>query len=995
MDNNKEKTNILNAWILEEYLSEGNIDLKDGDFTDLRQDSDFYTIFKDKLNKIKSKKDEKKGAVVYAGIKSAKEVMQTMWDLFHVEPDEENKISGNKFQVALYFDENLNLHDMFITAYKYFTSIKLDSSQRKKMEIPKIENFYNFEKNYQNKLMNEWDEYLAKVSNSHNESIIKEQFAKFMSNLISEYQSGEVKVKGVENIETEVTTLHSFFIEDLEQAKNISNRNLDDYLFGTDNHQNLNPNENKDIFYEILQPGNYPLGRFPSNKEYALSLMQQVAVNLAIGYDNRQIRSVNGPPGTGKTTLLKDIFAELIVKQAYEIVNFKTELKSILYNNNGGTYKILKMPECIADKGIVVASSNHAAIQNIVNELPLKSKIEDSNLLIKITEADYFTDISNHERSNHEQKWTNDGKINDKPISGMPRYGLFSLEGGKKKNMDDILYYLDKVWLYLKNDYINQRDVYTKFKDKYAEVNEYKNKTANYIENIYKYRKIWETLKEAEEALEKYTEKYETIKQKIDNLSLQKRWYYIFPWVKDGKAYYEKKKQYSKQQIELLNKKEGYQEEIIECKKQKAQILENIRNDIEWIKSKQNKKMDIDYNLDPSDLYNEINKKIGIKSLDMNEDYKSLQKDNPWFSVCYRELQSELFIEALRVRKQFLYENINNIKSAQIIWKYQNRISISNTDAIKEAWNWINFTIPVIGTTFASLKRMFEHIGENGIGYLFVDEAGQAVPQACVGGIVRSRNVMVVGDPAQIRPVVTLDEGILSLIRKRYGVSEKYLSENASVQTLVDQASMYGYYKDREKPNWIGIPLWVHRRCKSPMFDISNAISYDGKMVQGASTNPGKAFWYDVSGVANDKYVDEQGEKLKDLLLEIQDKDPEAFKKDNYIYVITPFRNVAEKLAEKLKSIGFTKYENKKPKNVGTVHTFQGKEAKIVFLVLGADKSRIGAAEWAMGPENPNIMNVAATRAKEEFYIIGDKKLYGDLHSFVIDKTLKILARNK
>lgn len=47
--------------------------------------------------------------------------------------------------------------------------------------------------------------------------------------------------------------------------------------------------------------------------------MQQVAVNLSIGFDNNQIRSVNGPPGTGKTTLLKDIFAELIVEQSYEI----------------------------------------------------------------------------------------------------------------------------------------------------------------------------------------------------------------------------------------------------------------------------------------------------------------------------------------------------------------------------------------------------------------------------------------------------------------------------------------------------------------------------------------------------------------------------------------------------------------------------------------------------------------------------------------------------
>jgi len=111
--------------------------------------------------------------------------------------------------------------------------------------------------------------------------------------------------------------------------------------------------------------------------------------------------------------------------------------------------------------------------------------------------------------------------------------------------------------------------------------------------------------------------------------------------------------------------------------------------------------------------------------------------------------------------------------------------------------------------------------------------------------------------------------------------------------------------------------------------------------------------------------------------------------------VISPFKNVAYQLSKELNKIEFTRYDKKgKPTNIGTVHTFQGKEAPIVFFVLGADKKCIGAANWAVGTDNPNIMNVAVTRAKEEFYIIGDKEMYLSLNSDVINDTCKIIEKH-
>ena len=49
---------------------------------------------------------------------------------------------------------------------------------------------------------------------------------------------------------------------------------------------------------------------------------------------------------------------------------------------------------------------------------------------------------------------------------------------------------------------------------------------------------------------------------------------------------------------------------------------------------------------------------------------------------------------------------------------------------------------------------------------------------------------------------------------------------------------------------------------------------------------------------------------------------------------------------------------------VGTVHTFQGKDANEVLLVLGCSNKSAGAMNWVV--KKANILNVACTRAKEK-----------------------------
>ena len=111
---------------------------------------------------------------------------------------------------------------------------------------------------------------------------------------------------------------------------------------------------------------------------------------------------------------------------------------------------------------------------------------------------------------------------------------------------------------------------------------------------------------------------------------------------------------------------------------------------------------------------------------------------------------------------------------------------------LPDLWASFFLVVPLVSTTFASVNRMLGKLPLESLGWLLVDEAGQALPQAAVGVLLRTRRAVIVGDPVQIEPVVILPDTLTHTICRRFGVDpDHYAAPSASVQTLADAASAY------------------------------------------------------------------------------------------------------------------------------------------------------------------------------------------------------------
>ncbi|MFD9374116.1 AAA domain-containing protein [Streptomyces sp. NPDC059999] len=367
------------------------------------------------------------------------------------------------------------------------------------------------------------------------------------------------------------------------------------------------------------------------------------------------------------------------------------------------------------------------------------------------------------------------------------------------------------------------------------------------------------------------------------------------------------------------------------------------------------------------------------------------ERGSPWSDEAWSTARSNLFLRALDLHRAFVAGAAKKVRgNLQVLMELMAGTNGPVPDEeVERAWQTLFLLVPVVSTTFSSIGSMFARLGRESIGWVLVDEAGQATPQAAAGALWRARRAVLVGDPLQLEPVVTMPTALQRRLLRAYGVDEHWLPSATSAQAVADRTNRYGTYLPApgtdDEHVWVGSPLRVHRRCEEPMFTVSNEVAYGGLMVHGTKSEafpdaerdgllPSRWLNTDDPTRPSDAPWGERDRRAFEFVLDHLHRHGVGVER---VRVIAPFRALVSECKKVCRDRdGWT--SELLDERCATVHRAQGKEADVVVLVLGG--GRPGAREWAA--RTPHLLNVAASRAKRRLYVIGERSLWAPLPHF-------------
>ena len=827
--------------------------------------------------------------------------------------------------------------------------------------------------------------------------------------------------------QTAPSFLNSFYADDLARvaaaaADGDAGAGLTAYLTGSariDAERRVDVRARPDTVWHGCLPARIPAGRWPADFDRSLALSQQFAVNEIIARLGTApgLTAVNGPPGTGKTTLLRDLIAAIVVTRAERLAELASPAEAFDHGTKdrwqSGSVRHAVTPPHPAITGleIVVASSNNGAVENVTAEIPGPGGI-GAQWREAAARLDYFTvtarlahgdgawamvaarlgNAANRRAFTETFWWGTPGRQDGCMVDLLGR-----LAGRAGRAADQAVR-----WDTARGQFLRAREKVTHLVAERTEA-------AQAIQRLPCLRR------DAATAYASITAAEETLRalagQRVAaERSLRAAWHQYGSVMKALDAHARGKpglraslatgfgagREWRARQAVLDGALrdhgapvEAAQRAIAEVQAQFAAAVHARADAAATLRrltaecaaaqeaiARGHQRWGEHFPSGPEFF--------GAPA-DGDADARR-ELTSPWADPEFAAARTELFLAALALHKAFIIAQARRIRgNLSVLVDFLSGKSRPGDRVLLAAWQTLFLVVPVVSTTFASFPAMFGGLGAESIGWLLIDEAGQAPPQQAAGAIWRAKRTVVVGDPMQLEPVVTLPWGGQQALLRLFGVPEGWAPSRTSVQRVADRIARYGTLLPSSRPSepgsiWVGTPLRVHRRCDRPMFETSNAIAYGGLMVfgtRGRNPFPGHDRWYDIrSGDARGHWIPAEGDQLRALLRELLADGVEAAR----IRVLSPFRQVAaEAAAVHRQVLGASCSADDRGKWIGTVHTMQGREADVVILVLGGNP--VQPAARAFATRTPNLLNVAVTRARRRLYVIGNRAAWaGEPH---------------
>lgn len=258
----------------------------------------------------------------------------------------------------------------------------------------------------------------------------------------------------------------------------------------------------------------------------------------------------------------------------------------------------------------------------------------------------------------------------------------------------------------------------------------------------------------------------------------------------------------------------------------------------------------------------------------------------------------------------------------------------------------------VLSTTFSARTSVPDMVYD----YLIMDEASQVSIETGALALTCTRNAVIVGDTFQLPNVVTDEDKMkLDTIFDEYKVSQGYnCAEYSFLQSVCAVI-----------PNVEQTLLREHYRCHPKIINFCNQRFYGGNLLimteDKDEPNVLTAFKTTQGHHARGHYNQREIDVVKEEIMPVLNGNTD-------IGIITPYNQQVNEFNHQLPAV-----------ETATIHKYQGREKDTIIMSVVDDE----ISEFA---DNPNLLNVAISRAKKHFYLVvsgNEQERKGNITEFI------------